>query len=220
MLNGMTYMVRPVGSARGGGTGEKRPWTHTRPTLFSQVDPVSWAPLTTSCSTCQQPPDLQESTGKGTEPQNEGVFRNVQLGSTNRSYSHMCRNSFHVPLRQSVKPKPRCTFPIHCQFHIQNLKISEAMRDPITVTVTIRLDIIVKGLWIFCPIKYMFYLPFMHPGNRALNAFSKSSSDIQRPSWLWPLLGMGTVSLCSWVMMTVLLSILATSLGSVRANQL
>lgn len=62
--------------------------------------------------------------------------------------------------------------------------------------------------------------PFMHPGNRALKAFSKSSSDIQRPSWLRPLLGMGTVSLCSRVTMTVLLSILATSLGSVRANQL
>lgn len=62
--------------------------------------------------------------------------------------------------------------------------------------------------------------PFMHPGNLALNAFSKSSSDIQRPSWLGPVLGMGTVSLCSWVMITVLLSILATSLGSVRANQL
>lgn len=60
----------------------------------------------------------------------------------------------------------------------------------------------------------------MHPGNLALNAFSKSSSDIQRPSWLRPLLGMGTVSLCSWVTMTVLLSILATSLGSVRASQL
>lgn len=60
----------------------------------------------------------------------------------------------------------------------------------------------------------------MHPGNLALNAFSKSSSDIQRPSWLRPVLGMGTVSLCSWVTITVLLSILATSLGSVRANQL
>ena len=66
----------------------------------------------------------------------------------------------------------------------------------------------------------MFHSPFMHPGNRTLNAFSKSSSDIQRPSWLRPVLGMGTVSLCSRVMMTVLLSILATSLGSVRANQL
>lgn len=40
-----------------------------------------------------------------------------------------------------------------------------------------------------------------------------------RPSWPRPVLGMGTVSLCSRVMMTVLLSILATSLGSVRANQ-
>lgn len=60
----------------------------------------------------------------------------------------------------------------------------------------------------------------MHPGNLASKAFSKSSSDIQRPSWLGPDLGIGTVSLCSRVMMTVLLSILATSLGSVSANQL
>lgn len=63
-------------------------------------------------------------------------------------------------------------------------------------------------------------LPCMQPGNLVLKAFSKSSSDIQRPSWLVPVLGIGVVSLCSWVTMTVLLSTLATSLGSVRANQL
>lgn len=52
-------------------------------------------------------------------------------------------------------------------------------------------------------------------------ALSNSSGDIQRPSWLTPPpRGVGTVSLWSWVTITVLLSTRATSLGSVLANQL
>lgn len=61
----------------------------------------------------------------------------------------------------------------------------------------------------------------MQPGNRSDMALSISSWDIQRPSWLTPPpSGVGTVSFCSWVTITVLLSTRATSLGSVLANQL
>lgn len=64
-------------------------------------------------------------------------------------------------------------------------------------------------------------VPFMQPGNLWAMALSNSSGDIQRPNWLVPPpSGVGTVSLCSRVTITVLLSTLATSLGSVLANQL
>lgn len=64
-------------------------------------------------------------------------------------------------------------------------------------------------------------LPVMQPGKRSSLAFCQSDSLIQLPSWLLaPAAGMGTVSLWFLVTMTVLLSTRATSLGSVRANQL
>lgn len=63
--------------------------------------------------------------------------------------------------------------------------------------------------------------PFMEPGKRSFLAFWKWLSLIQLPSWLFtPAAGMGMVSLCCRVTITVLLSTRATSLGSVRANQL
>lgn len=64
-------------------------------------------------------------------------------------------------------------------------------------------------------------IPFIQPGNLWAMALSNSSGDIQRPSWLTALpSGVGTVSLWTRVTITVLLSTRATSLGSVRANQL
>ena len=63
--------------------------------------------------------------------------------------------------------------------------------------------------------------PAMQPGKRSWRAVCQSLALIQLPSWLLaPPLGMGTVSLCFSVTITVLLSTRATSLGSVRANQL
>lgn len=64
-------------------------------------------------------------------------------------------------------------------------------------------------------------LPVMQPGKRSFLAFCQSDSLIQLPSWLLaPSAGMGIVSLWFLVTITVLLSTRATSLGSVRANQL
>lgn len=64
-------------------------------------------------------------------------------------------------------------------------------------------------------------VPAMLPGKRSRLALSQSDSLIQLPSWLFtPPGGIGTVSRWFLVTITVLLSTLATSFGSVRASQL
>ena len=63
--------------------------------------------------------------------------------------------------------------------------------------------------------------PFMHPGILSPRAFAKSSGDIQCPSCpSTPGNGWGIASLLFGVEITVLLSTLATSRGSVHVYQL
>lgn len=64
-------------------------------------------------------------------------------------------------------------------------------------------------------------LPFIQPGNLMLSSMSRSSGDIQFPRVpVMPFLTTGMVSRMFSVEMKVRLSTLATSLGSVLANQL
>ena len=68
---------------------------------------------------------------------------------------------------------------------------------------------------------FFFYIPFMQPGNLSFRALSKTAGDTQFPRTPFtPSIGVGTVSCLFVVEMTVLLSTLATSAGSVLANQL
>lgn len=66
-----------------------------------------------------------------------------------------------------------------------------------------------------------FHKPFMHPGKRASFSFSKFSGEIHFPKTpVTPGFGVGIVSFLFSDAITVLLSTLATSAGSVQANQL
>ena len=62
-------------------------------------------------------------------------------------------------------------------------------------------------------------LPFIQPGNRSLKAFSISAGDSHFPSLpSTPSAGVGIVSRLFGVEISVLLSTLATSAGSVRTK--